>query len=62
MEIYLQEVSAMTYMTDIKAEARSKVLFALEVFPSLFVQILKFDASSIPEQTWFWLLSKNQIG
>ena len=52
----------MTYMTDIKAEARSKVLFALEVFPSLFVQILKFDASSIPEQTWFWLLSKNQIG
>ena len=56
MEMYLQEVAASTYLSDVSSIARANVLLALQNFPELMSQIRKFVACKIPETTWYFLL------
>ena len=56
MEIYLQEVMAVTYMTDISADARKLVMQAFRIFSEIFLIVQKFDRAAIPESTWFFLI------
>ena len=58
MDIYLQEVSATTYMNDISPEAKKLVLSAFDFFPIVFKQVLKFDRCCIPEATWYFLFTQ----
>ena len=56
MEMYLQEVAASTYMNEISKTAKDRVLLALRNFPELMSRVVQFDASMIPETTWYFLL------
>ena len=58
MDIYLQEVSATTYLNDISAEAKDVILQAYHLFPSMLIQVLKFDRCCIPEATWYFLFTQ----
>ena len=58
MEIYLQEVSASTYLNLVTPEARSNVLLAFNLFPVIFAKVVKFSASKIPPSAWFFLLTQ----
>ena len=61
MEVYLQEVMSVTYMSDIPEVAKNKILYAVDVFPTIFVKIQQFDSSRIPETVWFFLLSRATV-
>ena len=58
MEIYLQEVSASTYLNLVAPQAKQNVLLACAVFPVIFKQVIKFSASKIPPSAWFFLLTQ----
>ena len=58
MEIYLQEVSSITYMNDISDVSRQKILLAMKIFPDLLVQVKKFESSHIPESTWYFFFTR----
>ena len=58
MEIYLQEVSASTYLNLVTPEARNNVLLAFNLFPVIFSKVVKFSASKIPPSAWFFLLTQ----
>jgi len=58
MEIYLQEVSASTYLNLVAPQAKQNVLLACAVFPVIFKQVMKFSASKIPPSAWFFLLTQ----
>ena len=56
MSIYLQEVAASTFMTDISPEARSKILFAMETetFPLVLQCCAKFSELEFPENAIYF--------
>ena len=58
MEIYLQEVSASTYLNLVTKEARGNVLLAFDLFPVIFKKIVGFSASKIPPSAWYFLLTQ----
>ena len=58
MEIYLQEVSASTYLNLVTPQARENVLLGFRLFPVIFKEVLKFNASKIPPSAWFFLLTQ----
>ena len=58
MEIYLQEVSASTYLNLVTKEARGNVLLAFNLFPVIFKKIVGFNASKIPPSAWYFLLTQ----
>ena len=57
MEIYIQEVMASTFMTDIDEACRSKVLKAMNLFLEILSEAIKFHACHIPQSTWVFLFS-----
>ena len=52
MEIYIQEVMSLTYMTDIGSEAKEKVLLAMSHFLEILASTLKFNSMHLPPATW----------
>ena len=54
MEIYLQEVSTSTYLNDIDASAKERVLRAMSVFPEVLKLATAFVNWQCPEPTWSW--------
>ena len=56
MEIYIQEVMALTYMTDIGEEAKTLVLSAMSHFLELLALALKFSSLHLPPATWAFLI------
>ena len=52
MDIYLQEVAASTFLTDIDPEARMMILTAMESFPSILEMSVKFFNARFPEKAW----------
>ena len=58
MEVYLQEISASTFLNDVSLSAKAKTLQAMHVFPEMLVKIDAFLLSRIPETTWYFLLCK----
>ena len=61
MEIYLQEVMAVTYMNEISREAYTKVMQAFSVFGDILAAVQKFDRACMPEATWFFSLSHQPL-
>ena len=58
MEVYLQEISASTFLNDVSTTAKTKTLQAMHVFPEMLQKVEAFYRSRIPEATWFFLLHK----
>ena len=58
MDIHLQEVAASTFMTDIAPEARASILTAVEVFPLILEDSVRFSESRFPETAWNLLFKK----
>ena len=61
MEVYLQEVMAVTYMNEISKEAYCKVMQAFAVFGDILAAVQKFDRACMPESTWFFFLSHHPL-
>ena len=57
MEIYIQEVMASTFMTDIDDNCRLKVLSAMELFLEVLSTAIRFHACGIPSATWVFLFA-----
>ncbi|CAE7518902.1 unnamed protein product [Symbiodinium sp. CCMP2592] len=55
MEIYLQEVAAVTFYPSLSAETRQKVLQAASCFPSVLQHALSWTRDNIPTQAWYHL-------
>ena len=55
MDIYLQEVSATTFLTECSNEAQHKILTAMESFPVVLQESGRFFESEIPEKVWNFL-------
>lgn len=58
MEIYVQEVGASTYLNQISAQSKQKILCGLRLFPEMLVAVRKFEFAQIPATTWFFLLTQ----
>ena len=55
MEIYLQEVSASTFVADLDPVCRDKVLTASAAFADLLKQATKWTKVGVPPNVWFSL-------
>ena len=55
MEIYLQEVSASTYVADLPPEARLRVQGAAAAFQGTLTKVRTWAAAGIPATTWPFL-------
>ncbi|CAE7627177.1 unnamed protein product [Symbiodinium sp. CCMP2456] len=55
MEIYLQEVSASTFVADLDSACRDKVLTASAAFTGLLSQVAKWAKAGVPPSVWFSL-------
>ncbi|CAE7935542.1 unnamed protein product, partial [Symbiodinium sp. KB8] len=55
MEIYLQEVSASTFVADLDPDSRSRVLSASAAFPELLQRAQEWTRAGIPPSSWFYL-------
>ena len=51
--IYLQEIAAVTYLTKIPENARSKVLMIAAQFPSLLDMVCYWKKIGIPAHLWW---------
>ena len=54
MEIYLQEVSAASYLNDLEITVKDKILEAMELFPEVLQIALTFERNAYPSATWPW--------
>lgn len=61
MEVYLQEVMAVTYMNEISKDAYCKVMQAFAVFGDVLAAVQKFDRACMPEATWFFFISHQPL-
>ena len=57
MEIYLQEVTAITYVPRLPAEARAAVESLAASFAWILEKALFFEESSIPRRAWYYLFA-----
>lgn len=62
MDIYLQEVAASTFMTDIPEGPRNAILTAMEAFPQVLEMSASFFANSFPEKAWNLLFKQSAPG
>lgn len=54
MQVYLQEVSASTFMNDVGEIAKGRILQAMNLFPEVLQRACSFYAWKYPEKTWHW--------
>eukprot|EP00438_Fugacium_kawagutii_P033656 Skav204053 [mRNA] locus=scaffold3:301963:308610:- [translate_table: standard] len=54
MEVYLQEVSASTYMNDVGEDAKARILQAMDLFTEVLTMAQSFHSWCYPEKTWHW--------
>ena len=57
MEIYVQEVTALTYTKQLEETALHRVTQTARSFPSVLRQAAAFQAANIPLKAWFWIFS-----
>ena len=57
MEIYLQEVTAITYVPRLPSEARAAVESLALGFSGILEQALFFEKASIPRKAWYYLFA-----
>ena len=58
MEVYVQEVTAIQYMSRLKPEVRQKIIDVASYFQAVFQKVKLFSDANIPENAWFLLLSR----
>ena len=56
MEIYLQEVEAITYLPSLSADQRDFLKLMAESFPALLRKASFFQQARIPTAAWYYLL------
>ena len=54
MEIYLQEVAAETYLNDLEATVKTRVLEAMELFPEVLCTVQRYEAAKLPTWPFFF--------
>ena len=54
MEIYLQEVAAETYLNDLEATVKTRVLEAMELFPEVLCTVQRYEAPKLPTWPFFF--------
>ena len=59
MEIYLQEIAAVTFYPNLPAQVREKVMIYAQSFSFILEQSLAWTRSQIPTSTWYHLWSSN---
>ena len=52
MEVYLQEVAASTFMTDLDPTTRETILQAMAEFPQILQTSVRFASAHFPEKVW----------
>ena len=57
MEIYLQEVEAITYLPSLSSDQRTFLQNMAASFPALLRQAASFTRAGIPGQAWYYLLA-----
>ena len=57
MEIYLQEVEAITYLPSLSSDQRTFLQNMAASFPALLRQAASFTRARIPGQAWYYLLA-----
>ena len=62
MEVYLQEVAASTFLTDLDEKTRQTILLAMEQFPQVLTTSVKFFESRFPEKAWNLLFRQMPLG
>ena len=55
MEIYLQEIAAVTFYPSLPPTVRERVLYFAQAFPAILAQSLSWTQLKIPTTTWFHL-------
>ena len=59
MEIYLQEITASTFLSDLPIQARETLVAAAGTFPDLLCQAVKWKAAFVPANAWYMLWSRS---
>ena len=62
MNIYLQEVAASTFMTDLPPAAREAILVAMESFNEVLETSFRYAEAKIPEKAWYVLFQHGTEG
>ena len=57
MEIYVQEVTALTYTKQLNDAALHRVTQTARSFPAVLRQAVALQAANIPLKAWFWIFS-----
>ena len=58
MEIYIQELSASTFLMSLDPDVRNNILYLAKCFPLLLRQSLQFHRAGIPQTAWRFLYSQ----
>ena len=53
MEIYIQEVSSVLYLSTVPTAVGQKVLDVARAFPAMLEQTISLSNTGFPEKTWF---------
>ena len=59
MEIYLQEIAAVTFYPNLPVQVREKVMIYAQSFPGILEQSLAWTRNRIPTSAWYHLWSSN---
>ena len=55
MEIYIQEVSAVVFMSGLQQNVRDHILHLASLFPLILERCCNFKAAGIPNHAWYLL-------
>ena len=58
MEIYIQELTATTFLNSLDHKVKEKVLFLAQLFPYLLQQSVKYQKAGIAQNAWRFLFSQ----
>ena len=58
MEVYIQEVMALQYMSIISEESKYVILQVAQVFPQVFSRVVQLHDAGVPEHVWHIILSR----
>ena len=60
MSIYIQEVSATSYLSLLEPDVRDKVLTTAACFPAFLEKAEHLDRAEIPKHVWYFLFTATQ--
>ena len=60
MEIYIQEVSSVLFLSRLQDQASQRILEVMRLFPEMLAKAELFEACGYPAKTWFSLAAVGQ--